>query len=216
MHFPDFQGIKIYAFAILRVVTYIFILYATKTKMIIGVTGPICSGKSVLAEMLVKKGFIRMTLSEEVRAEARLLGLPIERKVLQDLGNERRMQFGNGYWATRLIKKMNPTDNYIVEGIRNPGEIDELEKMSGFMLIGVTAPIERRIDWIKERNKDSDPKTEEAIKAIDARDRGEGEASTGQRSEDCFAQADIYIFNNSTLEELNKRAIEIVGQFSKN
>lgn len=180
--------------------------------MIIGVTGPIASGKSVLAQMLVEKGFIRLTLSEEVREEARKLGLPIERTTLQNLGNEMRVKYGNGYWAKRLVTKMEENKNYIIEGIRNPGEIEELRKLRNFILIGVNAPIERRIDWIRARNKDSDPKNIEGIKAIDSRDRGFGESHSGQRTEDCFSMADSYIFNNTDLEDLKEKAAQLVRE----
>lgn len=180
--------------------------------MIIGITGPIASGKSILSEMLVEKGFIRMTLSEEVREEARISGIPIERVALQNLGNEMRLKRGRGYWAKRLIEKMKPEKNYIIEGIRNPGEIEELRNLRDFVLIGVTAPIEDRLKWIIARNKDSDPKTIEGIKAIDARDRGFGEGFAGQQTEACFAMADSYILNNTNLEDLKDKVASLVEE----
>ena len=180
--------------------------------MIVGVTGPIASGKSILVGMLVEKGFIRMTLSEEVREELKKRVKEIERKALQDLGNEMREKHGNGFWARRLIEKMSPDKNYVIDGIRNPGEIEEFRKLRNFVLIGVDASIERRIDWIKARNKDSDPKTIEGIKAIDARDRGIGEAGHGQQVSACFDMADDYILNNTTLEDLRDKAAELVRQ----
>ena len=181
--------------------------------MIVGITGPIASGKSVLSNMFVEKGFIKLSLSEEVRKEAKKLGLAIERTTLQNLGNQMRVKLGNGFWARKLIETIDPEKNYVVEGIRNPGEVEELRKeFRNFVLIGVTAPIENRIEWIKARNKDSDPKTIEGIRAIDSRDRGFGESDTGQRSEDCFAMADSYIFNNTNLEDLREKAAQIVNE----
>ncbi len=180
--------------------------------MIVGITGPIASGKSVFTEMLVEKGFIRMTISEEVREECKLRGLPIERKVMQDLGNELRIKQGNGYWARRLLAKVHLNKNYIIEGIRNPGEIEELRKERNFVLIGFTAPEDLRLKWILKRNKDSDPKTIEEIRSIDRRDRGIGESTHGQQSEACFAMADAYIINNTTLDDLRLKAADLVEQ----
>lgn len=180
--------------------------------MIVGITGPIASGKSVLAEMLDSRGFIRMTLSEEVREECKARNLQIVRKVLQDIGNEMRVKHGNGYWASRLLSKTKPNKNYVIEGIRNPGEVEELRKERNFVLIGVTAPEELRLKWILERNKDSDPKTLAEIHAIDQRDRGVGEKAHGQQSEACFAMADAYIINNTTLEDLQLKAADLVQQ----
>ena len=195
-----------------RVHTRIYIIYAIIKIMIVGVTGPIASGKSVFAEMLVERGFIRMTISEEVREECKLRGLPIERKIMQDLGNELRIKQGHGYWARRLLTKVHPNKNYIIEGIRNPGEIKELRKERNFVLIGFTAPEELRLKWILKRNKDSDPKTIEGIRTIDRRDRGIGESAHGQQSEACFAMADAYIINNTTLDDLRLKAADLVQQ----
>ena len=180
--------------------------------MIVGVTGPIASGKSVFSQMLVEKGFILLTLSEEVREEARKLSIPIERKALQDLGNAMRLKFGNGYWAKRLIARMDMKKNCVIEGIRNPGEIEELHKLRNFILIGVDAHIEDRIRWIRMRNKGSDPKTIAEIRAMDARDRGVGENVAGQQSFACFKMADTYILNNTTLEDLKEKATQLIKE----
>ena len=93
--------------------------------MIVGITGPLASGKNVLVQMFVEKGFKRITLSEEVREEARKKGIEIERTNLQDLGNEMRQLYGPGHWARRLIAKIDAGKNYVIEGIKNPGEIDD-------------------------------------------------------------------------------------------
>ncbi len=190
----------------------LFIAARDEEGMIIGVTGPIASGKSVLAELLMAKGFLRLTLSEEVREEAKKRGLPIERRALQDLGNQLRKEFGKGYWAERLLIKMQPGKNYVIEGIRNPGEVETLRKLPSFILIGISAPVEDRLEWILARNKDSDPKTREGILAIDARDRGVGEGSEGQQSDACYALADFYILNNTTLEDLREKVAQVVQE----
>jgi dephospho-CoA kinase len=177
--------------------------------MIIGITGPIASGKTVLVEMLIEKGFIYQKLSEEVREEAKKLGVPIERKALQDLGNAMREKFGNSYWAERIIGRIEPGKNYVIDGIRNPGEVEAFKKLGSFFLIGVDAAIEKRLQWILARNKDSDPKTLEEIKAMDARDR---EASHGQQSEKCYGMADVYISNDGTFEDLARKMGELLEE----
>jgi dephospho-CoA kinase len=178
--------------------------------MIIGITGPIASGKSVIIDMLIEKGFVYHKLSGEVRDEANKLGIPIERKPLQDLGNAMREKYGNGYWAERLVAKIVPEKNYVIDGVRNPGEIDVLKKLGNFILIGVNAPIEKRFQWMVTRNKDSDPKNFEELKAVDSRDRGAGEASSGQQSDKCYSLADVYIQNDGTFEELSKKVSDLL------
>ena len=173
--------------------------------MIIGITGPMASGKSVLVEMLVERGFSYFQLSEEVREEAKKLGIAIERKALQDLGNAMREKYGNGYWAERVAAKMVSGKNSVIDGIRNPGEIEVFKKISNFILVGIDAPIEKRFKWIIARNKDSDPKSLDEVKAVDARDRGVGESDSGQQSTKCYEMADVYIQNDGTFEELSKK-----------
>ena len=178
--------------------------------MIIGITGPIASGKSVLVEMLIEKGFTYYRISEEVREEAKKRGIPMERKAFQDLGNAMREKYGNGYWVERLCSKINLENKYVIDGIRNPGEIDVLKKIGNFRLIGIEAPIEKRFQWILMRNKDSDPKTIDEIKAIDSRDRGVGEPNSGQQSAKCYDLADDCIKNEGTFEELSKNIGELL------
>jgi len=178
--------------------------------MIIGVTGPIASGKSVLIEMLIEKGFISFGLSNEVREEANKQGIPINRKALQDLGNAMREKYGSGYWAERVISKLSAGKNHVIDGIRNPGEIEVLKKLGNFVLIGVDAPVEKRFQWILARNKDSDPKTLEEIRAIDSRDRGAGELSHGQQSAKCYEMADVFIQNDGSFEDLARKVSELL------
>ena len=177
--------------------------------MIIGVVGPIASGKNVITDFLFEKGFTRLSLSEEVREETRLRGLPIERKILQDIGNEMRLKNGLDYWANRLIAKMDLSKNYVVEGIRNPGEVSALRKLKEFILIATDAPIEKRFQWIMLRGKDSDPSSLEEVKKIDSRDRGEGEGAHGQQSILSMQTANFKIINDSTKEAMRKKAEKI-------
>lgn len=173
--------------------------------MIIGIVGPIASGKSMLSDSLVKKGFLKLSFSAEVREEATKRGLPIKRKELQDLGNEMRLTEGSDYWALRIIKKVDSTKNFVIEGIRNPVEVEALRKLNNFILVAIDAPIEKRFQWIMIRQKDSDPASLEGVKAIDARDRGEGEELHGQQSAKCVEMADYYLINDKTKEHFEKK-----------
>lgn len=173
--------------------------------MIIGIVGPIASGKSIVSDMLVKKGFVKLSFSAEVRAEATKRGILIERKQLQDLGNLLREQEGDDYWARRVIAQMQSGMSYVVEGIRHPAEVTALRALPGFVLIGVTAPLEQRYQWIMMRGKDSDPASLEGVRTIDARDQGSGEGSHGQQSAAAFQLADYTLVNDMTKEKLEQK-----------
>ena len=56
--------------------------------MIIGLTGTISSGKSTVAEILIKKGFEHHTYSDILRLEAKKRNIEPTRQNLQKLGNK--------------------------------------------------------------------------------------------------------------------------------
>ena len=177
---------------------------------IIGIVGPIASGKSMLSDELVKNGFEKLSFSSEVREEARKRGILIERKLLQDLGNAMRKEKGGDYWARRIIEKLEEGRHYVIEGIRNPAEVDALKNLAGFRLVAVEAPIEKRYQWIMLRQKDSDPSSLEGVKKIDARDRGLGEEGHGQQSSKCIEMAGTMLVNDKTKEHFQKKVEKLL------
>ena len=177
--------------------------------MIIGLTGRIAAGKEVIVGILEEKGFVYMTISEIIRNEMLDRGLTVDRTAMQDFGNLLREQEGTNSWIKRLMKKMNSNDDYVIDGIRNPGEIDELRKMKDFILIAIDAPKEDRFQRMLKRRKPSDPKTWEEFLVIDERDFGE-EDSKGQQVGKCMEMADYKIDNNSSYDDFIKKVSEIL------
>lgn len=97
--------------------------------MIIGLTGSMGCGKGEIVNILQKKGFEYITLSSMVREEARLRGIPEEREKLMEVGNSMRAEGGVGILAKKALQKIvsSAQDKWVVDGIRNPAEIDELK-----------------------------------------------------------------------------------------
>jgi len=179
--------------------------------MIIGLTGTKASGKGEVAELFKKKGFIYLSLSDRVREEAVSRGiLDYTTKDLQDIGNELREKFGDGVLALRTLNMSEKSRNYVIDGIRNAGEIKELRKQKDFFLIAVDANQEKRFERLIQRGRGSDPKTWGDFLLIDDRDRGKEELNSGQQVEKCMGQADFKILNDEGLDELNKAGEEIL------
>ena len=153
-----------------------------KKLMIVGLTGTLGSGKGVIADFLKNKDMIYLSLSDEVREEARNRKIELTRENLQNLGNSMREKEGNGVLARRVIKKIKSQKytNAIVDGIRNPEEVAELKKLQKFFLIAVDALREIRFKRLAARNRESDPKTWEDFLRTDRRDIGENERESGQ------------------------------------
>lgn len=173
--------------------------------MHIGLTGPIGSGKGVLAEYFKDQGFYSISLSQILREIARKEGVPEERTALQDLGNSMREKHGAGYLGAEAYKRILSKGVFYsaIDGIRNPGEIAELrDSLESFLLISIDAERKRRWPWIQKRNKSSDPKTWEEFLIVDERDLGHGEKETGQAVAKCMKMADYHFDNDGTERDL--------------
>lgn len=177
--------------------------------MIIGVTGTKASGKGIVTEILKEKGFVYTSTSDQVRKEAVSRGISnYTISDLQDIGNDLREKFGSEELVKRCLKENEGNSNLVIDGIRNPGEIQEIKKQGGIM-ISVDAPDELRFKRLLERKRESDPKTLEDFRKMEARDRGSKESSTGQQVDKCIEMSDYSIINDSTLETL-KTKIEYI------
>jgi dCMP deaminase len=177
--------------------------------MIIGMTGTKASGKGIVTEILKEKGFFYTSTSDQVRKEAAARGMATYTIAdLQNIGNEIREKFGSEELIKRCLKESEGKDNIVIDGIRNPGEIKEIKKVGGIM-IAVDAAVELRFERLLSRKRESDPKTLEAFKQMEARDRGNKESETGQQVDKCMEMSDHLIINDTTLETL-KTKIEYI------
>ena len=185
--------------------------------MIIGLTGTLASGKGVVSGYLKGKGFVYLSLSDELREIAKEEKILITRKNLQDLGNKIREEKGAGFLAGLISEKIKNQQysKAVVDGIRNPFEVDELKKLKNFFLISVDASQEIRFRRIVERARESDPKTWDDFVKVDARDRGFGESETGQDVEKCMEKADFILINDRSLEEMQKKTEELFLEIEK-
>ena len=181
--------------------------------MIIGLTGTIASGKDIIVEALKKRGFIALSLSDEVREEAKTSGIEITRANLQELGNAMRKEKGNGIFAQKILMKIsNPQKNYVINGIRNTAEIAELKNWPSFYLMAVDSPQQTRFQKMMTRNKSSDPKNFYEFTKLDAADLGKEQGDSGQQVAACMKMADCSIYNDFSNERLIDKVNFMVQQ----
>ncbi len=187
--------------------------------LVIGLTGAKAGGKGEVAEYLKTIGFAYLSLSDIVRNEASRRKMEkYTTKDLQDIGNELRQQYGLGVLAKMTIDEMQKMKlhKYVIDGIRNPGEVEELRKLENFYLIAVDAEQYRRWEFMQKRARASDPKTWEEFLVMDNRDRGSGEVKIGQQVSACINLADYKIENSGTLFELHEKIEEVLKQIGLN
>ncbi len=189
--------------------------------LIIGLTGTKAGGKGEIANYLKEKGFVYFSLSNIVREEAARRGLKnYTIKDLQDIGNDLRQKHGLGVLAEMAIKKIEQEkkrkkEKFVIDGIRNPGEIIAFCKLKNFYLIAADAPQEQRFKWLVARSRESDPKTWLEFLKMDARDQGNEEQKVGQQVKACMKMADFHIENDSTIGALHKKVDIILKTIEK-
>lgn len=180
---------------------------------VVGLVGPIASGKDTVLEELAKIGFKAFFLGERTREEADRRGLSHDRSVLQDMGNDLREKSGDDILVKRTEELFDGSEEKIViDGVRNVGEIAYLRKKYNTIIIGVDAPSKKRREFSRKRSADSDPKTGEEFERVEQRDRGIGENSHGQQVDACLALSDVVIENNGIVSEFKKKIQRALAQ----
>jgi dephospho-CoA kinase len=181
---------------------------------VIGLTGTMGSGKEVVKDFLIKKfNCYYVTLSDVIRGEIEKKKGNLTRQTQQDMGNEMRKKYGPHILAMLAIEYLSKSKEMaVIDGIRNPGEIEYLRKKFGpdFKLIAIDASPEVRFERILKRGQASDPKTWEEFAALDERDKGKDEPEYGQQVKRCMEQANFTVMNDGTLEEFENKINEIV------
>jgi dCMP deaminase len=185
--------------------------------MIIGLTGSLSAGKGVVSDFLKEKGFIYLSLSNELREIAKEKKIELTRKNLQELGNQLRRERGADVLANIILKKILDQEykKVVIDGIRNPGEIKVLKKLNNFFIVSVDAPQEIRFQRMIERNRESDPKILDEFLLVDNKDKGIGETETGQGVANCMKLADYTLFNSGNLEEAKEKVEKLYEEIER-
>lgn len=182
--------------------------------LIIGVCGAFGSGKSTAAAFFELKGFKKIILSGFLEKEADKRGIKkVTRKVLQDIGNEWREKYGRAILAKKTIEEIlkGNFDKVVIDGIRNVGEIEYLQKVSDFTLVAVI--LDRKVRFKRlEKLKKRESLTWELFKKLDSRDSGLNEKETGLHVDKCIAMADYSIENNGSEEEFKNKLEKLLNK----
>jgi dephospho-CoA kinase len=185
--------------------------------MIIGLTGSMGCGKGEIVNILNKMGFEYITLSMMVREEARKRGVPEEREHLMEVGNSMRKAEGAGVLALRAAEKIKSSghDKWVVDGIRNPAEIDELKKENDVYIFGVHTDKDILVNRILSRNRESDAKEKSEILRKIEREWGKDEPEDGQQVGKCMQKVDFTITNEGALEDHQKNFMDYYNKIKK-
>ena len=169
--------------------------------------------------MLMKREFKYISLSDIVREETKNKRLSPIRENFVKIGNNLRKKYGAGILGKRVretIERNHPpkknSNCYVIDGIRNPGEIKELQRLNDFHLIGVFAPMETIINRILKRGRVGEKRASKPeIEKNLSREMGKGEKSSGQQISKCLNMADFLINNKGTIRELEQKLNHFFG-----
>ena len=184
--------------------------------MIIGLTGPRCSGKTEVSKILSENGFIVLSFGDEVRLERDARGLPADCD-LHEFAVDLRKEFGEKYWAERIIEKINlfSGKNYVVEGIRTFGDLELFKKINGFILIGVSASMEIRFRRSSENKRGRTDDTSDYMDFVRRCERDESSGFGGLQSAKTFQDVNYVIENNGSAEELKLKVLKLIEELRK-
>ncbi len=183
--------------------------------MIIGLTGKNAAGKGETAKHLQKRGFHCFSLSDELREEATRRGIGHSRDELITLGTLVREQHGTGYLASKVNEKIallkkKDVQKFVVDSIRNVGEVKELEKNDDFDLFAIEADAKIRFTRMIKRGRAGDAATFE--KFLEQEQKENSISGAGQQMELCIEMAAHTINNNGTLEDLYLKVDNILKE----
>jgi dCMP deaminase len=161
------------------------------------------------AEFLKSKGFAYHSLSDVIREEVRRRGLELTRDALIATGRELRARHGTGYLAEQILQRLEPGMNYVVDSFRHEDEVAVFRKTSDFHLLAIRATPEIRFERIRNRGRESDPRTLEEFQKLEQAESTSLQAE-GQNLTATEALADHAIENNGRPEEFHAKLGELV------
>ena len=153
--------------------------------MIIGLTGTNGSGKTAYS------------LSDVIREELAAKGLAPNRENLIAEGNRLRSELGSAILAHRVGRRLRPDQNYVIDSIRNPREVQALREWGEFRLLHLDAPRELRYERVVRRGGG----------------RIESADESHQRLRATWAEADETLENSGTLEGFKDSVTEIAKRW---
>lgn len=190
--------------------------------VIIGLSGTNGSGKDTVGHILAGKyGYLFVSVTDLLRAEAGRRGQAVEREVLRTISAEWRRELGLGVLVDKAVAEYQAVkDKYegvVMASLRNPGEADRVHDFDG-TVVWIDADPHTRYDRIQTnaatrgRAEEDDKTYEQFLAEEQAEMHQSGDAATLNMA-GVKAKADIFLANDGAdllvLEQSIKRALSL-------
>ncbi len=175
-------------------------------KLVVGVAGMAGSGKSVVINVAVRKGYAVVTMGDEVRNETKRRGLDQTPENLGIVMLELRATEGDATIARRCTPRIENADRdkVIVDGVRSLAEVEEFNaRFPNFALIAVYSSPETRFKRLYRRKRSDDPHNWQVFRDRDLRELRVGLGSA-------MAMAEDLMVNQDSLEHAKAKAARIL------
>jgi dephospho-CoA kinase len=178
------------------------------SKLILGFTGPIASGKEAAKKYIESKyGAVSFKFSNILRNILESIAVPNDRANIIALSTFLRQQYGEDILAKAIAKNVSESadDIIVVDGIRRLADIKYLQEVPGFVLIAIDAKPEIRHARSVSRNEnagDAEKNYEEFL--------ADHQKETELTIPEVMSKADFVISNDGDFEDLYKQIDELV------
>ena len=134
----------------------------TNNKHIIGITGPIASGKGTAAAYLEKvHGAANFRYSTMLRDILRRLHIPETRTNIVNMSVALRGAYGEDQLAKTMAEDIKSSSHslIVIEGIRRKEDLMHISNIPGFTLVSIDAPQKTRHSRLCQRRENEDDAT---------------------------------------------------------
>jgi len=151
---------------------------------------------------------VRAFISEEIVRR----GMPVNRDSMVLVANDLRRNNSPSYITDCLYEQaLAAGKNSVIESIRTPGEIYSLRKKGRFILLSVDADPQIRYERIRQRQSETDQINFKTFLENEKREMTSADPNAQNLSK-CIELADYRLWNNGTIEQLNRDVEVILGR----